>query len=394
MTDVVVLGAGAAGLMCAATAAAWGASVVVLEHNNVPGKKIRISGGGRCNFTNRMVTANNFISGNPDFARSALSRYTPADFIALVERYGIAWHEKTLGQLFCDHSAQQIIDMLVSECTQHRVELHTGVSVKSVTKSSTFTVQTSTVSYEARCVVLATGGLSIPKLGATNIAYRIAQHFDVPVVQTAPALVPLTCDNDFAQEFADLAGVSLPCNVEAHGAKFSEAMLFTHRGLSGPAMLQISSYLDATDVVAINLFPKGIPQALRDVEQADKRQLKTILSTVLPTRLATAWPDARMIQPRNSMPSKDYLEFLEHLSRWKVKVVGNEGYAKAEVTRGGVDTRYCSSKTMEVTSVPGLYAIGECVDVTGWLGGYNFQWAWASGHAAGTAIRDRIAASI
>lgn len=395
MTDVVVLGAGAAGMMCAATAALHGARVVLLEHNQLPGKKIRISGGGRCNFTNRVVQSSNFLGSNPDFTRSALARFTPNDFIAMLERYDIGWHEKTLGQLFCNRSAQQVIDMLLTECCNVNVELRCGIRVVDVTNNgSHFTVATNKENIHAKCVVVATGGLSIPTLGTSDIGYRIARHFSIPIVQTRPGLVPLLTSTEFTSIYSSLAGVSLPCRVSAHNKAFTEALLFTHRGLSGPAVLQISSFLEANDVISVNTFPDGLPNHVLNVAQSDKRHVGTIVSTALPSRFVSAWSDTRMLQPRNSITSATYREILSAIEQWPIHIVGNEGYAKAEVTCGGVSTHALSSKTMEATAVPGLYFIGECVDVTGWLGGYNFQWAWSSGYAAGTAVRERISASM
>lgn len=394
MTDLIVLGGGAAGMMCAATAGGNGARVLLLEHNAVPGKKIRISGGGRCNFTNRIVQSNNFICSNPDFTRSALARYTPNDFIALLERYNIRWHEKTLGQLFCDSSAQQVIDMMVTECLNANVTISCGVMVTGVTQQGTgFVVHTSQGDLATRNVVVATGGLSIPTLGATDLGYRIAKHFDIAVVPTAAALVPLLTNTSFRKTYGQLTGVSAPCIITAHGIAFTEAFLITHRGLSGPAVLQLSSYLSNNDELSINLFPSGVPAEILTVAQSDKRLVRTIASLALPARLLAAWPDERISQPRNSMSANSYADVLAAMQEWKVSIVGNEGYAKAEVTRGGVSTHALSSKTMESATVPGLYFIGECVDVTGWLGGYNFQWAWSSGYAAGIAIRERIRAS-
>lgn len=395
MTDVVVLGAGAAGMMCAATAAMHGARVVILEHNQSPGKKIRISGGGRCNFTNRVVQSSNFLGSNPDFTRSALARFTPSDFIAMLERYDIGWHEKTLGQLFCNRSAQQVIDMLLTECSNVNVELRCGVRVVDVTSNdSHFAVATNNEEIHAKCVVVATGGLSIPTLGTSDIGYRIARHFSIPIVQTRPGLVPLLTDSEFTSKYSSLAGVSLRCNVSAHNSAFTESLLFTHRGLSGPSVLQISSYLDTNDVITVNPFPEGIPNNVLNVVQSDKRHVGTIVSTELPSRFVAAWSDTRMLQPRNSMSSATYREVLCAMEQWPIHIVGTEGYAKAEVTCGGVSTHALSSKTMEAQAVPGLYFIGECVDVTGWLGGYNFQWAWSSGYAAGVAVRERISSSM
>lgn len=389
-----MLGGGAAGLMCAAVAAEYGARVTVVEHQQVPGRKIRISGGGRCNFTNRVVSAKNFISANEHFATSALARFTPADFIALVTKHRIAWHEKTLGQLFCDGSAQQIIDMLMYECTSRNVEFRFGTSVGEVTKSDNFLVTTSGGVLVGRTLVVATGGLSIPQMGATSAAYEIARRFSHAVIPTHPALVPLRAHSLFSDRFGGLAGVSMPCIASANGTSFREAMLFTHGGLSGPAILQISSYITPPTQISLNVFPDGIPHLLQNIPQADKRLIRSIASLALPQRFATAWPDARFGLPRNRLNAGEFAATLQALERWQVDVLGTEGYAKAEVTRGGIDTSMLSSKTMESKLTPGLYFIGECVDVTGWLGGYNFQWAWASGYAAGTAIRDCIAASI
>lgn len=389
MMDVVVIGAGAAGLFCASVAAAGGRSVVVLDHNTAAGKKIRISGGGRCNFTNTGTTFRNFRSRNPDFARSALARYTPDDFVALVESYGIAWHEKTLGQLFCDGSAQQIIDMLLAEMRRGGADLRLGTRVRGVRRTDVFHVETDTMTIDAKAVVVATGGLSIPSLGATDLGYRIARHFGVPIVPTVPALVPLLFDDVHAKRFGGLAGVSLPVTVSARGSTFHEGMLFTHRGLSGPSILQISSWIDAGDTVEVDLLPTHTLETLLPQPNRERRDLSTVLSTVLPRRLVQQWPDAEL-QRRVDQTSKVQLgALMATFKRWNVQPVGTEGYAKAEVTRGGVDTDALSSKTMEVRSVPGLYMIGEVVDMTGWLGGYNFQWAWASAFAAGSDLAAR-----
>jgi predicted Rossmann fold flavoprotein len=387
--DVCIVGAGAAGLHCAAYAASMGKSVVVLEHNDRPGKKIRISGGGRCNFTNRVVTHHHMISANPDFARSALARYTPDDFIALVDVYGIAWHEKKLGQLFCDESAQQIIDMLIDECSKAHVDIQYGVGVESVTKSDMFTVSTTKGAFEARSVVVATGGLSIPTLGASDLGYRIAAHFDHPIVSLEPALVPLTFDASYEQRWSGLSGISVDASVSARGIAFRENLLFTHRGLSGPAILQISSYIDSGDAIMIDVIPDVTLSSRVSVLPAEKRHLATILHELLPQRFLDEWNDPTLHRPVNATPKRDLEASLEALHSWTVIPKGTEGYAKAEVTRGGVDTRLLSSKTMESTRVPGLFFIGEVVDVTGWLGGYNFQWAWSSAVAAGTELRER-----
>lgn len=386
MTDVCVLGAGAAGLMCAAVAASHGQRVVVLEHNDRPGKKIRISGGGRCNFTNIGTTHRQFISRNPEFCRSALARYTPRDFLDMVERHGIAWHEKKLGQLFCDGSAQQIIDMLVDECQRVGVEFHYGVGVRQVTRSDAFIVDVGGTTIQARNVVVATGGLSIPSLGASDIGYRIAKHFDVPIVPTAPALVPLVFDAAFADRWSALAGISVDAVVTATGPAFRENILFTHRGLSGPAILQASSYWIDGEQVTIDMLPDVTASDLLPTPNREPRTLGAVLATVLPKRVVDAWGDD-ILQRRVDQTSRRDLETaISALHAWTIAPYGTEGYAKAEVTRGGVETSALSQRSMECKTVPGLFFIGEVVDVTGWLGGYNFQWAWASGYAAGTAV--------
>lgn len=387
--DVCVIGAGAAGLHCAAHAGALGKSVIVLEHNDRPGKKIRISGGGRCNFTNRVVTHHNMISENPNFARSALARYTPEDFIALVEAYGIAWHEKKLGQLFCDDSAQQIIDMLLAECTKAQVEIQYRVAVESVTKNDTFVVTTTQGTVFAQNVVIATGGLSIPTLGASDLGYRIARHFEHPVVDVAPALVPLTFDQGYERRWSGLSGISVDARISARGVSFRENLLFTHRGLSGPAILQISSYINNEDSITIDVLPDVTLADYVTTLPAEKRHLATILHEVLPQRFLDEWNDPILHRPVNATPKRDLEASMNALHAWTVMPKGTEGYAKAEVTRGGVDTRQLSSKTMESTRVSGLFFIGEVVDVTGWLGGYNFQWAWSSAVAAGQELGKR-----
>lgn len=388
MMDVVVLGAGAAGLFCAAIAASRGRRVLVLEHNDRPGKKIRISGGGRCNFTNVGTTHRNFISDNPDFARSALTRYTPQDFVALVERHGIAWHEKKLGQLFCDESSQLIIDMLVDECRRNGVELRMYTRVKGMTKADDFIIETDGDDIHASRVIVATGGLSIPSLGASDIGYRIARHFDVAMVPPAPALVPLTFDDAYAARFGSLSGISIDAVADAGNVPFRENILFTHRGLSGPAILQASSYWKPGEALSIDLLPDHAWESLVPDQLRELRTLGTVLSTVLPRRFVQQWNDERYGMHVNRTQRRILEAAVHDLKKWPVIPNGTEGYAKAEVTRGGVDTRGLSSKTMEVRSVPGLYMIGEVVDVTGWLGGYNFQWAWASASAAGSAVAE------
>lgn len=385
--DVVVIGGGAAGLMCAAVAARTGKSVVVVEHNNAVGKKIRISGGGRCNFTNREVTCKNFLSANPHFSRSALARYTPLDFIALIDAYGIAWHEKTLGQLFCDGSAQQVIDMLQKECSHANVRTILHANCSSVSKSEVFTTQTSVGPITSHAVVVASGGLSIPSLGASDLGYRIASHFGVPMLTPEPALVPLSFDESTVQQYRALSGVSVDAVAEAQGVAFRENVLFTHRGLSGPAILQISSYLQHGEAFTLDVLPDDTWQTLFPDYQRDRRSIATVIGYRLTKRFAQVWPDERFSGIVNETPRAVLEEIIRQLQSWTILPSGTEGFAKAEVTRGGVDTRALSSKTMEASTVPGLYFIGEVVDVTGWLGGYNFQWAWSSAVAAGTALQ-------
>ena len=387
MIDVIVLGAGAAGLMCAAVAAANGRSVTVVEHNDRPGKKIRISGGGRCNFTNVGTTYRNFLSKNPDFCRSALARYTPQDFIELVDRHGIAWHEKTLGQLFCDGSAQQIIDMLVDECLRANVNLAYGINVRGVTKTDVFHVQTSSGVIDARNVVVATGGLSIPSLGASDLGYRIATHFQCSMVEPEPALVPLTFDPSYGKQWGALAGISVDATVRADGATFRENILFTHRGLSGPAVLQASSYWYGGNPITVDLLPDTATDDLFPQPNREPRATRNVLATALPRRVVDAWTSPVLDRRVDQVSKRDLEALMADLHAWTLWPNGTEGYAKAEVTRGGVDTAELSQSTMECKRVPGLYFIGEVIDVTGWLGGYNFQWAWASGVAAGKALQ-------
>ncbi|MBM4179388.1 MAG: NAD(P)/FAD-dependent oxidoreductase [Ignavibacteria bacterium] len=385
--DAIIIGAGAAGLFCAFQAAAWGKRVAVVEHNEKPGKKIRISGGGRCNFTNRVVTHQNFLSDNPDFARSALARYTPDDFIALLEAYNVLWHEKTLGQLFCDDSAQQIIDMLISECAKNAVDIHYGIQVQSVLFSNTFNLATSAGEYQTEQLVVATGGLSIPTLGASDLGYRIAKHFGHNVIDPRPALVPLTFSLSSWKNFQGISGVSTEAIVNTAAVSFRENILFTHRGLSGPAILQISSYARSHEDFSIDLLPNVRTEDLARDFPSEKRHLATLLRGHLPQRLVEVWEDDRLHVPINEVPRAQTEAALCGMHSWTLKFEGNEGFAKAEVTSGGVDTRELSSKSMESKHQKGLYFIGEVVDVTGWLGGYNFQWAWSSGFAAGSNIR-------
>ncbi|MEA3538282.1 MAG: NAD(P)/FAD-dependent oxidoreductase [Pseudomonadota bacterium] len=386
--DAIVLGAGAAGMMCAATAGARGRRVLLVDHADEPGKKILISGGGRCNFTNIHTAADRYLSGNPHFAKSALGRYTPQDFLALVERYGIAWHEKTLGQLFCDGSARQIVDMLMEECAKAGVTTMLGHAATAINhRDGRFEVLIGGREYAAPALVLATGGPSIPKLGATGFAYDIARQFGLSVVHPRPALVPFTLGGDEAL-FRSLSGVSADVEVRWQKVRFREAALFTHRGLSGPAMLQISSYWQHRTPIGVNFLPDAGPDWLIRQKQAQPRAfLKRVLAAQLPARLADALAERLGLEGELGNTSDKVLRAAEaRLTDWSFTPSGTEGFAKAEVTAGGVSVDGLSSRTMMATRVPGLYAIGEAVDVTGWLGGYNFQWAWASGRAAGEAI--------
>ena len=389
-SDVIVIGAGAAGMMCAAVAGARGRSVLVVDHAATPGEKIRISGGGRCNFTNRSVTPAQFLSDNPRFCISALSRYTPRDFIALVERYGIAYHEKTLGQLFCDGSAQQIIDLLLSEMRQAKAQLRLNCKVEQVTKiSDGFSLQFSNgETWQCAALVVATGGKSIPKMGASDFGYRLAAQFGLGVTPTRAALVPLTFDAALLERLKPLAGIAVQARVRHGKTAFDEAMLFTHRGLSGPAILQISSYWREGEEIRISLLPgTDLFAALQAAKaQNGKQAVHTFLAELLPRRLAKKIAETQGCTENLADLSLIKLRALsDAVNDWRVTPGGSEGYRTAEVTAGGVDTRDLESATMQARSVPGLYFIGEVVDVTGWLGGYNFQWAWSSGWCAGQA---------
>ena len=386
--DAIVLGAGAAGLMCAAVAGQRGRRVLLLDHADQVGKKILISGGGRCNFTNVNTQADRFLSANPHFAKSALARYTPTDFIALVNTYGIAFHEKTLGQLFCDGSAKQIVAMLLEECAKGGVDLRCGQPIGAVTHGDgRFTVRFGDQDFIAPALVIATGGPSIPKMGATGFAYDLARQFGLKVVEPRPALVPLTLGGDDVL-FRELSGIAAPVEARAGKAAFREAALFTHKGLSGPAILQISSYWRHGEPVSIDFLP-GAPQGwLTDAKRARPRAtLRAALGAHLPDRLAETLAD-RLALPGElaALTDRKLADAEARLARWAFRPNGTEGFAKAEVTIGGIATAGLSSQTMMAKSVQNLYAIGEAVDVTGWLGGYNFQWAWASGHAAGQAL--------
>jgi predicted Rossmann fold flavoprotein len=390
--DAIILGGGAAGLMCAIEAGKRGRRVVVLERNDRIGKKILISGGGRCNFTNLHTRPENFLSANPHFAKSALARYTPAEFIALVEKHGIRYHEKKLGQLFCDGSAREIVDMLEEECRRAKVEIVTSANVTEVRRSDRFVVETNRGGFEAPALVVATGGLSIPKIGATPFGYELARQFGVKICDTRPALVPLTFDAQDLKRYADLSGVSSEVVASFDGsgrhpspARFREQMLITHRGLSGPAILQVSSYWRPGEPIMLDLAPeRDVTSALRASPSGrDANAAKAALRAALPARMAERWID---LHPLANWTNAALAEFERNLHRWNFLPAGTEGYEKAEVTAGGVDTGELSAKTMEAKRMPGLYFIGEVIDVTGHLGGFNFQWAWASGFCAGRAI--------
>jgi predicted Rossmann fold flavoprotein len=418
--DVVIIGAGAAGLFCAGVAGQRGLKVLLIDHAEKVAEKIRISGGGRANFTNRDLDVRapekHFLSENPRFCRSALSRYTPQDFLALMQKHGIAWHEKHKGQLFCDRSAEDLIAMLLAECAAGNVERWQPCKVQSVrvldAKSATSPIEHSTSSYEintdrgvvhARNVVVATGGLSIPKIGATDFGQRLAQQFGHRIVPLRPALVPLTFDEQQWQPFVPLAGLSLPVHISTGEGKtkgqFDEDLLFTHRGLSGPAVLQISSYWQEGSPIRINLRPThDVAQLLQAAKSRSRKLIANELASALstpeapfPARLADTWAqrDPAWQRPVNEASDKALNALAESLQRWQITPNGSEGYKKAEVTAGGVDTRELSGQTMESQKSPGLYFIGEVVDVTGWLGGYNFQWAWASAYACAQALAHR-----
>ncbi len=386
--DVIVLGAGAAGMMAAAVAGQRSKRVLLLDHADQPGKKILISGGGRCNFTNIHTAPDRYLSQNPHFAKSALRRYTPRDFLELVEGYGIAWHEKTLGQLFCDGSAKQIVQMQMQECAKGGVELRCGAAISDVSHADgRFTVTAGGQPASAPALILATGGPSIPKMGATSFAYDLARQFGLKIVQPRPALVPLTLPQEEAL-FRELSGVSAEVMARCGKARFREAALFTHRGLSGPAILQVSSYWQRGDEIGVNFLPDAAQGWLVEAKQARPRAgLGAVLGERLPDRLAGVLADQIALpQELGNTPDKALRAAEARLADWRFLPNGSEGFAKAEVTAGGISTDGLSSKTMEAKTVPGFYAIGEAVDVTGWLGGYNFQWAWASAQAAGQAV--------
>jgi hypothetical protein len=398
--DVVVVGAGAAGLFCAGVAGQRGLKVLVLDHSEAVAEKIRISGGGRANFTNRDIDVRqphkHFVSENPNFCRSALSRYTPADFIALMQKHGISFHEKHKGQLFCDRSAEDLIAMLLAECEAGGVTRWQPCGVKAlrVAEDGSYDIDTERGTVSSRAVVIATGGLSIPKIGATDFGYRMAKQFGLRTVEPRPGLVPLTFDGEAWASYAGLSGLSLPVLIETGDKKnrisFAEDLLFTHRGLSGPAVLQISSYWREGTPIRLNLAPEvDLPAALARAKATSRKLIANELATLVPSRLADAWvaQDKDWQRPISEASDKALARLAERLSRWELVPTGSEGYKKAEVTLGGVDTRDLSSQTME-SKQPGLYFIGEVVDVTGWLGGYNFQWAWASAHACAVALSE------
>jgi predicted Rossmann fold flavoprotein len=386
--DVIILGAGGAGLMCASVAGQRGRRVLLLDHVETPGKKILISGGGRCNFTNMGAAPDRYVSSNPHFAKSALRRYTAQDFLALVEQHKIAWHEKTLGQLFCDGSARQIVKMLLDECEQGGVALRLGQPIHEIGHGDgVFRVAHGEVRYQAPALVIATGGPSIPKLGATGFAYDLARRFGLKVVEPRPALVPLTLGEDEAL-FRTLSGVSAEVVASAGKAAFREAALFTHKGLSGPAILQVSSYWRHGESIRINFLPEaGASWLLEEKRARPRSNVKAALARRLPERLAETLAERLGLSGEfANLPDKKLAEAGAKLAGWAFHPSGTEGFAKAEVTVGGISTDGLSSQTMEARKVPGLFAIGEAVDVTGWLGGYNFQWAWASGWAAAQAL--------
>ncbi|EGQ8024063.1 NAD(P)/FAD-dependent oxidoreductase [Vibrio vulnificus] len=387
--DVVVIGAGAAGLMCAAEAGRRGRKVLVLDHAKKPGRKILISGGGRCNFTNNEVSAKNYLCRNPHFVKSALSQYSNWDFISMIYKYGIEFEERDHGQLFCLDSAKDIVNMLLSECDQPNIAQRYQVQLTEIEKTEQgFVLRAGAEAFECQSLVVATGGLSMPKLGATPFGYKIAEQFGIPVVPTTAGLVPFTLHKQDKEDFAELSGIAIPAEITAEdGTLFKEALLFTHRGLSGPSVLQISSYWKAGQAVSINLVPEvDVLELLqRNLEKHPNQTLKNTLAKVLPKRLVEVLIERKELtdKPLKQFNAKELQDVVEHLQQWKIAPNGTEGYRTAEVTLGGVDTDYLSSKTMECKTVPGLYFIGEVMDVTGWLGGYNFQWCWSSGFVAG-----------
>lgn len=381
--DAIIIGGGAAGLFCAAEAGKRGRRVLVIERNAQIGRKILISGGGRCNFTNLNVSAENFVSENPHFCKSALARYTPGDFIELVRKNKIAYYEKKLGQLFCCESSRQIVDMLLDQCREARVEIRSACSVESVEKGRSFLVRTNQGDFESAALIVAAGGLSFAKVGATDLGYRIAVQFGLKLVKTRPSLVPLVFSHE---SYRELAGIAIEARVSVDGASFRENILFTHRGLSGPAILQISNYWSPDSPVTIDLMPDTDAAELLGQHRHERKRLDNFLAEFLPAKAAIRLLDAGIAKPLDRMSEKEMLTAAGKINDWQVLFRETEGYDKAEVTAGGVSTDELSSKTMESLKVPGLFFIGEVVDVTGWLGGYNFQWAWSSGHACAQAI--------
>ncbi|MBH9739719.1 NAD(P)/FAD-dependent oxidoreductase [Vibrio navarrensis] len=387
--DVVIIGAGAAGLMCAAEAGRRGRRVLVVDHAKKPGRKILISGGGRCNFTNNDVSAKNYLCRNPHFVKSALSQYSNWDFISMIYKYGIEFEERDHGQLFCVDSAKDIVNMLLSECDQPNITQCYQVQLTEIEKTEQgFVLRAGAEVFACQSLVVATGGLSMPKLGATPYGYKIAEQFGIPVVPTCAGLVPFTLHKEDKEAFAELSGIAIPSEITAEdGTMFKEALLFTHRGLSGPAVLQISSYWQAGQAVSVNLVPEVDLHELltRNLEKHPNQSMKNTLAKVLPKRLVEVLIERKELsdKPLKQYNSKELQTVIETLQQWKIAPNGTEGYRTAEVTLGGVDTDYLSSKTMECKTVSGLYFIGEVMDVTGWLGGYNFQWCWSSGFVAG-----------
>jgi len=384
--DVIIIGAGAAGLFCAIESGRRGQTVLVLEHNAQIGRKILISGGGRCNFTNKNVKAENFISQNPHFCKSALARYTPQDFIELVKKHRIEFYEKKLGQLFCRESSRQIVEMLLTECQKAKVEIRTNCSVKSISKTENFKVETDQGVFECESLVVATGGLSFPKIGAGGFGYKVARQFGLKIVETRPALVPLVFAKN-SQNYKKLAGVSVDANVSCGKHSFRENILFTHRGLSGPAVLQISNYYQSKKAVSIDLLPERDALEILQNNFENRHLLDNFLSQFLPNRFAEVFTELEFAnKPIAQLNKTEIQQAAEKLNGWQVFFNETEGFDKAEVTLGGVSTDELSSQTMESKRVKSLYFIGEVVDVTGWLGGYNFQWAWSSGFAAGQVV--------
>lgn len=386
--DVVVIGAGAAGLFCAAQASARGRNTLVIDHAKRPGKKILISGGGRCNFTNYYIEPDKYLCNNPHFCKSALNQYTQWDFIALVEQYGIAYHEKTLGQLFCDDSAKDIVNMLVSECEKHHVQFRYQTEIIDIVQlENGFVIKTTNGEYICQSLVVACGGLSMPKLGASPLAYKIAEQFNLTVLPTRAGLVPFTLPPELKEPLAEVSGVSMPVSISANDIAFKEDMLITHRGISGPAVLQISSYWQPGQAVSVDLSPEHDFKELLEngVQHQPNLTLKNFLATNFAKRFVDKFLDIIQLPnvPLKQLTHKQKDQLVLNIHQWLIKPSGTEGYRTAEVTLGGVDTDQLSSKTMQVKSIPGLFFIGEAVDVTGWLGGYNFQWAWSSGWVAG-----------